>query len=67
LRLGGVEGSFRLKYFKDLEGLGLVAASRKIGRATLYGVDLGNLMVRMLIEYERQLSLQIAEREKTKT
>jgi len=55
------------KYFKDLEELGLVVASRKIGRATLYKVNLQNPIVRMLIEQERQLSLQIAEQEKAKT
>jgi len=54
------------KYFKDLEELDLVAASRKIGRATLYKINLENPIVKMLIEYERQLSLQIAEQEKTK-
>ena len=54
------------KYFKDLEELGLVAGSRRIGRATLYRVNLGNPMVRMLIEYERQLSLQVSEQEKAK-
>ena len=51
------------KYFKDLEMLGLVIASRKIGRATLYKVNLNNPMVKMLIEYETKLSLQIAEQE----
>ena len=54
------------KYFKDLEELGLVVASRKIGRATLYKVNLQNPIVRMLIEQERQLSLQIAKQEKAK-
>lgn len=54
------------KYFKDLEELGLVTASRKIGRATLYKVNLENPIIKMLIEYERQLSLQIAEQEKAK-
>jgi len=54
------------KYFTDLEELGLVTASRKIGRATLYKVNLKNPIIRMLIEYERQLSLQIAEQEKAK-
>ncbi|MEM2167938.1 MAG: winged helix-turn-helix domain-containing protein [Candidatus Bathyarchaeia archaeon] len=54
------------KYFKDLEELGLVVASRKIGRATLYKVNLENPIIKMLIEYERQLSLQIAEKEKAK-
>jgi len=51
------------KYFKDLEDLGLVIPSRKIGRATLYKINLENPMVKLLIQYEMQLSLQIAERE----
>jgi len=51
------------KYFKDLQELGLVTASRKIGRATLYKVNLENPIVRMLIEYERELSAQVAEQE----
>ncbi len=55
------------KYFRDLEELGLVVASRKIGRATLYKVNLENPMVKMLIEYETQLSLKIAEEEMPKT
>jgi len=54
------------KYFKDLDELGLVTASRKIGRATLYKVNPENPITRMLIEHERQLSLQIAEQEKAK-
>ncbi|MBS7626980.1 winged helix-turn-helix transcriptional regulator [Candidatus Bathyarchaeota archaeon] len=54
------------KYFKDLEELGLVIASRKIGRATLYKVNLENPMVKMIIEYETKLSLKIAEREEEK-
>jgi len=51
------------KYFKDLEDLGLVIASRKIGRATLYKINLENPIVKMIIEYETKLSLQIAEQE----
>ena len=51
------------KYFKDLEDLGLVSPSRKIGRATLYKINLNNPMVKMLIEYETKLSLQMAEKE----
>lgn len=54
------------KYFKDLEELGLVTASRKIGRATLYKINLNNPMVKMLIEYETKMSLQIAEHEAEK-
>jgi DNA-binding transcriptional ArsR family regulator len=54
------------KYFKDLEELGLVIPSRKIGRATLYKINLENPMVKMMIEYETKLSLQIAEQEEQK-
>lgn len=54
------------KYFKDLRELGLVTATRKIGRATLYKVNLDNPMVKLLIEYETKLSLQIAEQESEK-
>ena len=54
------------KYFKDLQELGLVIASRKIGRATLYKINIENPMVKMLIEYEAKLSLQIAEQEAEK-
>jgi DNA-binding transcriptional ArsR family regulator len=51
------------KYFEDLEELGLVIRSRKIGRATLYKINLENPMIKMMIEYETKLSLQVAEQE----
>jgi len=54
------------KCFKDLEELGIVKVSRKIGRADLYKVNLENPMVKMLNEYTTQLPLQIAEQEKAK-
>jgi len=54
------------KYFKDLKELGLVTASRKIGRATLYKINMENPIIKMLVEHERQLSLQIAELEEAK-
>jgi len=54
------------KCFKDLEELGMVKGSRKIGRANLYKINLENPMVKMLNEYVTQLSLQIAEQEKAK-
>jgi DNA-binding transcriptional ArsR family regulator len=54
------------KYFEDLKELGLVIPSRKIGRATLYKINLENPMVKMMIEYETKLSLQIAEQEEQK-
>ena len=55
------------RYFKDLVDLGMITASRKIGRATLYKANLENPMIKMLIGYETQLSLQIAEKEAEKT
>jgi len=51
------------KYFKDLVELGLVTPSRKIGRATLYKINLENPIVKMIIDCETKLSLQIAEQE----
>jgi predicted transcriptional regulator len=54
------------KCFKDLEDLGMVKITRKIGRANLYRINLENPMVKMLNEYVTQLSLQVAEREKAK-
>ncbi|MEM1587324.1 MAG: winged helix-turn-helix domain-containing protein [Candidatus Bathyarchaeia archaeon] len=54
------------KYFKDIENYRIVEVSRKIGRAKLYKINLGNPMVKMLREYETQLSLQIAEQEAEK-
>ncbi len=54
------------KYFKDLEEYGIVKVSRGIGKAKLYKVNLNNPMVKMLKEYEMQLSLQIAEKEMEK-
>ncbi|MEM2897122.1 MAG: winged helix-turn-helix domain-containing protein [Candidatus Bathyarchaeia archaeon] len=54
------------KYFVDIEKYGIVAVSRKIGRAKLYKINLSNPLVKMLKEYEIQLSLQIAEKETEK-
>jgi DNA-binding transcriptional ArsR family regulator len=51
------------KYFKGLVELGLVTPSRKIGRATPYKINLENPMVKMIIDCETKLSLQIAEQE----
>jgi len=53
--------------FKDIEELGIVKQTRKIGKAKLYKINLENPLVKMLKEYENQLSLQIAEQEKEKT
>jgi len=48
------------KNFKDLEELGIVAETRKIGRATLYRINVGNPFVKMLNEQVNKLSLEIA-------
>jgi DNA-binding transcriptional ArsR family regulator len=52
------------KYFADIEEYGIVKVSRKIGNAKLYKINLEHPLVKMLMEYEIQLSLQIAEQEK---
>jgi len=54
------------KYFKDIEKYGIVNVSRKIGKAKLYKINLENLIVKMLREFETQLSLMIAEQEAEK-
>ncbi len=54
------------KCFNDLEELGIVKVTRKIGRANLYRLNPENPMVKMLNEQTTQLSLQIAEKEKAR-
>ncbi|MEM3905957.1 MAG: winged helix-turn-helix domain-containing protein [Nitrososphaerota archaeon] len=54
------------KYFADIERYGIVIPSRRIGKATLYKINPENPLVKMLREYETQLSLQIAEQEAEK-
>lgn len=54
------------KYFTDIEQYGIVIPSRRIGKATLYKINPENPLVKMLREYEAQLSLQIAEKEAEK-
>jgi AraC-like DNA-binding protein len=54
------------KYFKDIESYGTVKVSRKIGGASLYKINLESPLVKMLREYETQISLQIAEKEAEK-
>lgn len=51
------------KYFQDLEKYGIVKVSRRIGRAKLYKINLEHPLVEMLREYEKRISLQMAERE----
>ncbi len=54
------------KYFADIENYGIVIVSRKIGKAKLYKINLGSPLVKMLREYETQLSLQVGKQEAEK-
>lgn len=51
------------KNFKDLEELGILKFSRKIGRATMYRIDRSHPMVRTLNESVNDASFQIAKQE----
>jgi len=55
------------KYFPDLEKYGIVKVSRKIGRAKLYRINLEHPLVKMLREYEKKISLEIADKESVET
>jgi predicted transcriptional regulator len=52
------------KNFKDLEELGVVKVSRKIGRATMYRIDRDYPLIRTLNESLNEASLQIAKQER---
>jgi len=54
------------KYFPELEEYEIVKVSRKIGKAKLYKINVEHSLVKMLREYETKVSLEIAEKEKTK-
>ena len=54
------------KYFPDLEEYGIVKVSRRIGRAKLYKINLEHPLVTTLKEYEKKVSLQMAEKEAVK-
>ena len=45
-----------------MEKYGIVKVSRQIGRAELYKLNLEHPLVEMLREYEKRISLRIAER-----
>ena len=51
------------KYLKELKKLGIVKVSRKIGRATLYKLNLENPIVKRMNEFVKEISLRIAEKE----
>ncbi len=54
------------KYFEDLEQIGMIKVNRTIGKAKLYKIDRVNPVVKTIVDFERQMSLQIAEREEEK-
>ena len=54
------------KYFPDLEEYGVVKVSRRIGRAKLHKINPEHPLVTMLREYEKRVSLQMAEKETNK-
>ncbi|MDH5459527.1 MAG: winged helix-turn-helix domain-containing protein [Candidatus Bathyarchaeota archaeon] len=55
------------KYFPELEEYEIVKVSRKIGKAKLYRINLEHPLVIMLRDYEKKVSLQIAEKEAAKS
>jgi AraC-like DNA-binding protein len=54
------------KYFPELEEYDIVKVSRRIGKAKLYRINPEHPLVNMLREYEKKVSLQIAEKEANK-
>lgn len=54
------------KNFVDLEELGMVKVSRKIGRAMLYKINMQHPLVKRLYDMVTQTSLKIAEEEMEK-
>jgi len=51
------------KNFKDLEKLGILRVSRKVGRATLYRIDRNYPLIKTLNESVNEASFQIAKQE----
>jgi biotin operon repressor len=54
------------KNFKDMEELGIVKFSRKIGRAVMYRINREHPLVKRLDEIINEFSFQMAEREAEK-
>ncbi len=54
------------KNFDDLEELGMVKVSRRIGRAVLYKINMQHPLVKRLYDMVTQTSLKIAEEEMEK-
>jgi len=64
-----VGGSWQTLYrnISELEELGVIVVSRKVGRAVMYRLNRENPVVKALNNLVNQLSLQIAEREELST
>jgi AcrR family transcriptional regulator len=54
------------KYFPELEEYEVVKVSGRIGKAKLYKINLEHPLVKMLREYEKKASMQIARKEANK-
>jgi len=54
------------RHFRDLEELGIVVVSRRIGRAVLYRLNREHPLVKMLEKMIKETSLMIAEQEAKK-
>jgi len=54
------------KNFKDLEELGVIEVSRRIGRATMYKLNRNHPLVKLMDQMVTEISLQIAEKEAEK-
>ena len=54
------------KNFKDLEELGIVKVSRRVGRAVMYRINREHPLVKRLDEIINEISLKIAEQESEK-
>jgi len=54
------------RHFRDLEELGIVVVSRRIGRAVLYKLNREHPLVKMLEKMIKETSLMIAEQEAKK-
>ena len=54
------------KNFKDMEELGIVKFSRKIGRAVMYRINREHPLIKRLDEIVNEISFQMAEREAEK-
>jgi len=54
------------KHFRDLEELGVVVVSRRIGRAVLYKLNREHPLVKMLKKMIHETSLMIAEQKAKK-